>query len=63
MLKQNIILAGGGSLIRNLDRLLMLQLRSLGRVLIKRVENPLVAGARGALALAKDVSNDFWHKL
>ena len=60
-LKENIILAGGGSLIRNLDTYLIHKLSSLGTVKIKRIKNPIVAGARGALALAQDVTDDFWR--
>ncbi|MBN1349782.1 rod shape-determining protein [candidate division KSB1 bacterium] len=62
-LKENIVLAGGGSLIGNLAGYLTQQLRLLGNVNIKCVKNPFVAGARGALALAQDVSDDFWRGL
>lgn len=61
MLKKNIILAGGGSLIRNLDTYLTQKLSSLGKVVITRIKDPIVAGARGALALAQDVTDDFWR--
>lgn len=62
-LKQNIVLAGGGSLIHNLDVYLTQKLNMLGRVNIKKVPNPIEAGARGALALAMDVTDDFWRGL
>ncbi|MDZ7262241.1 MAG: MamK family actin-like protein [candidate division KSB1 bacterium] len=62
-LKQNILLAGGGSLIRNIDKLFALELRSLGPVKITRAEDPLVAGAKGALALAMDLTDEYWRAL
>jgi rod shape-determining protein MreB len=62
-LKQNIILAGGGSLIQNLDIYLTQKLNMLGKVNIKKVANPIEAGAKGALALAMDVTDDFWRGL
>ncbi|MBN2091313.1 rod shape-determining protein, partial [candidate division KSB1 bacterium] len=62
-LKQNIILAGGGSLIRNLDKRLTKELRSLGTVRVSRVQDPFVAGAKGALGLAKDLTDDYWRTI
>ncbi|MBN2091157.1 rod shape-determining protein [candidate division KSB1 bacterium] len=62
-LKQNIILAGGGSLIKNIDQYLERALRSLGNVKVSRVVNPIEAGARGALNLAKDLTDDYWRAL
>lgn len=62
-LKQNILLAGGGSLIRNIERYLERQLRSLGNVKVTRVEEPIIAGAKGALLLAKDLTDDYWQAL
>ena len=62
-LKQNIILAGGGSLIHNLDVYLTQKLNMLGKINIKKVANPIEAGARGALALAMDVTDDYWRGL
>ncbi|MBN1348044.1 rod shape-determining protein [candidate division KSB1 bacterium] len=60
-LKQNIILAGGGSLIRNIDKSLIQQLRSMGEIQISRIPNPITAAAKGALALAKDLTDDYWR--
>ncbi|MBN2092589.1 rod shape-determining protein, partial [candidate division KSB1 bacterium] len=62
-LKQNILLAGGGSLIRNLDKFLATQMSNLGRILVKKVPNPIEAGARGALSLAMDLTDDYWRGL
>lgn len=62
-LKQNILLAGGGSLIRNLDTFLEQRLKPLGHVRIKKVRNPIEAGAIGALSLAMDVTDEYWRGL
>ncbi len=62
-LKQNIMLAGGGSLIKNIDQYLERALRALGSVKVTRVVNPIEAGARGALSLAKDLTDDYWRAL
>jgi len=62
-LKQNILLAGGGSLIRHLDEYLTDQLSSMGTIRVKNVPNPIEAGAKGALALAMDLTDDYWTGL
>jgi rod shape-determining protein MreB len=62
-LKQNIILAGGGSVIRNLDKRITKELRSLGSVRVSNVQDPFIAGAKGALTLAKDLTDDYWRAL
>jgi rod shape-determining protein MreB len=62
-LKQNILLAGGGSLIRNLDHYLEEALAVLGKVVVQKVPNPIEAGARGALVLAMDLTDDYWRGL
>lgn len=62
-LKQNIVLAGGSSQIRNIDKYFKNQLRSLGEIKISLIPDPIVAGAKGALALAKDMTDDYWQGL
>lgn len=62
-LKQNIILGGGGALIRNIDKMITKELRSLGSVRVSRAQDPIIAGARGALSLAKDLTDDYWRAL
>jgi rod shape-determining protein MreB len=62
-LKQNIMLAGGGSLIKNIDQYFERALRALGSVKVTRVVNPIEAGARGALSLAKDLTDEYWRAL
>lgn len=62
-LKQNIILAGGGSLINNLEKRFTKELRSLGAIRVTRVQEPFVAGSKGALSLAKDLTDDYWCTL
>jgi rod shape-determining protein MreB len=62
-LKENIMLAGGGSLIKNLGQYIERQLRALGTVKVTLVPNPIEAGAKGALALAKDLTDEYWRAL
>lgn len=62
-LKQNIILAGGGSLIRNLDKRLTKELRSLGAIRVTKVQDPFISGAKGALTLARDLTDDYWRTI
>jgi len=62
-LKENVLLAGGGSLIKNLGQYIERQLRALGTVKVSLVPNPIEAGAKGALALAKDLTDEYWRAL
>ncbi|MEO5341956.1 MAG: rod shape-determining protein [Gammaproteobacteria bacterium SHHR-1] len=60
---QNIILAGGGSRIRGLDRLIAAKLKPFGEVRVSRVEDIAYAGAEGALKLASELPPDYWGQL
>jgi len=63
-LKRNVILAGGGSQIVGLRKEIedyMKQILGYGRVIA--VEEPLYAGANGALRLAKDMPDEYWDEL
>jgi len=62
-LRQNIILAGGGSLIKGIDKAFEEGLKSIGGAKIRCVENPLYCGALGALAIAQDTPLADWQKL
>ncbi len=53
--KNNIVLGGGGSLIRGITEYLQDALKEYGPCKVTRVEDPLMAGADGALKLGKDM--------
>lgn len=59
-IRQNVILAGGGSQIRGIDRYLENVLSEYGKARVRVVEDPLFSGANGALALAMDMPEDYW---
>jgi rod shape-determining protein MreB len=63
-LKNRVLLAGGGSMIKNLDQAIeeeMMKRLGGGRVL--KIEEPLYGGANGALKIAHDMPEEFWEKL
>jgi rod shape-determining protein MreB len=63
-LKQRVLLAGGGSQIKGLDLAIEAEMKlrlGEGRVLL--VEEPLYAGANGALKLAVEMPAEFWEEL
>jgi len=63
-LKQRVLLAGGGSQIKGLDLAIEAEMRQrLGEGRVVRVEEPLYAGAAGALKLAEEMPDEFWEKL
>lgn len=61
-IRQNIILAGGGSQIKGLCTYLQEMLSEDGPAKVQRVEDPLFSGADGALALAKDMPEAYWSE-
>jgi len=64
ILKQNVILAGGGSQIGGLAREIEHYMgENLGSGKVTKVEEPLYAGANGGLLLCKDMPDEYWDEL
>ncbi len=64
VLKNNVLLGGGGSQIRGLGRALEQEMNERfgeGRVL--EVEEPIYGGANGALKIAHDMPAEYWEQL
>ncbi|MBI5641315.1 MAG: rod shape-determining protein [Nitrospirae bacterium] len=62
-IKNNIVLAGGGSLIRGLREYLQDSLKEYGPCSVTSVNDPLFAGSDGALKLALDMPSKYWEPL
>lgn len=62
-IKNNIVLAGGGSLIRGIGEYLQDALKEYGPCKVTRVADPLFAGSDGALKLAQDMPTRYWETL
>ena len=62
-LRHNIILSGGGGLLDGLNVKLEEGLSSLGGGHVTHVDEPLFAGANGAIQLAMDMPVEFWQQL
>ncbi len=58
-----MILAGGGSQIPGLSAALQNALAEFGGGHVKRVEDPVYAGASGGLAIALDAPDGDWEQL
>lgn len=61
--RNNVVLAGGGSQIPGLAEALARTLADVGGGKVRAVEDPLFAGANGGLALALDASEADWEQL
>src|SRR3989475_7228111 len=61
--RANIILSGGGGLIRNLPEALEGALEQVGGGRVKYMEDPVFVGSDGGLALALDAPDSDWEKL
>ena len=61
--RNNIVLAGGSSLIAGLPEVLGNALQELGGGRATVVKDPVFAGSDGSLALARDASSSDWEKL
>ncbi len=62
-LRNNIIIAGGGSQMRGLNKRVEDGLERVGGGKVTVVEEPIYAGANGALQLALDMPSDYWQQL
>ena len=62
-IRNNIVLAGCGSQIRGISDYIKNELKEYGASQITTVNDPLFAGANGALALAQEMPKKYWKKL
>jgi rod shape-determining protein MreB len=63
-LRQRVLIAGGGSMIRGLDTALELAMeRGLGGGKVIRIEEPIHGGSNGALKIAHDMPAEYWEDL
>ncbi|MHC5211679.1 MAG: rod shape-determining protein [Planctomycetota bacterium] len=63
-LRNNVLLGGGGSQIRGLGNAIATYMAEhLGGGRVTTVEEPVFAGANGALKIARDMPPDFWERL
>ena len=63
-LKNRVLLAGGGSMIKGLDSAIETAMKDrLGGGKVIRIEEPIYGGANGALKIAHDMPADYWEQL
>ncbi len=62
-IRKNIVLAGCGSQIRGISEYIKSAMRDYGHSEVGTVDDPLFAGANGALALAQQMPKRYWEKL
>lgn len=62
-IRENIILSGGGSLMLGLNRRVEEKMATLGGGRVTCVEEPLYAGADGALRLASEMPGEYWDQV
>ena len=60
---ENIYIAGGGSRIKNLAKMIQDNLKDFGKVKVKSVQDPDYMGAMGALKMATDLPPQYWDKV
>jgi rod shape-determining protein MreB and related proteins len=61
--RRNVYLAGGGSQIKGIAEAIEGGLKPYGAFRVTPVEDPLFAGADGALALAQDMPEEYWEEM
>ena len=61
--RNHVVLGGGGSLIRGIEAYLQDALKEYGQYKVTRVDDPLLAGAKGGLKLAQDMPSSYWETL
>ncbi len=62
-LRNNVLLSGGGGLMRGLNKRIEEAMQAIGGGKVSIVEEPLYAGANGALQLALDMPGEYWQQL
>ena len=63
-LKNRVLLAGGGSMIKGLDSAIEREMHTrLGGGRVLRIEEPMYGGSNGALKVAHDMPEEYWEKL
>ena len=62
-IRKNIILAGGGSQIKNLNNYIAEKMKSFGGGEVTVVKDPIFAGANGALKLAREMPEGYWEEI
>src|SRR5688572_5683693 len=62
-LRQNILLSGGGGMMDGLNKRIEDAMKAIGGGRVITVEEPLYAGADGALRLAMDMPGEYWQQL
>jgi rod shape-determining protein MreB len=62
-IRKNVILAGGGSQIRNLNSYVEDKMKSFGGGNVTVVKDPIFAGANGALKLAREMPEGYWEEI
>jgi rod shape-determining protein MreB and related proteins len=63
-LRQSVLLGGGGSQIVGLGRAIEEEMKAkMGGGHVETVEEPIYAGANGALKIARDMPEEFWKRL
>jgi hypothetical protein len=61
--RNQVILAGGGALLRNLGPTLEKALARVGSGKVRVIDSPAFVGSDGGLAIAKDAQDSDWDRL